>query len=195
MRPPERIDPILRNLDLRNFLESFEDTFDKKTILNCVKTFKGFEDKTRQMWKENPDLRLTQVLVNCDILPNLKGEWYYTEEVDWFVENKILPARDLYFWGNLGKNGKQPLEFIAIKDMETNHLMAVLKTQKDMNKKYRLIMEDELEDRGVDIDLARKNTTTENKGIKKLVKSTDKPDNKKGLAGKKNLKSGLKTIK
>jgi len=31
-------------------------------------------------WDKNPDLRLTQVLVNLGLIPNFPGFWYYLED-------------------------------------------------------------------------------------------------------------------
>ena len=37
--------------------------------------------------------------------------------------------REFFFWGNRGKDGKQPLTWVAAKDMTTDHIEAVLETQ------------------------------------------------------------------
>ena len=36
----------------------------------------------RRVWIQQPDLRLTQVLVNLGIVPNTPGMWYYLEDDD-----------------------------------------------------------------------------------------------------------------
>jgi hypothetical protein len=38
-------------------------------------------------------------------------------------------ARDYAVWGTRGKDGNQPLMYIPIKDLETDHIKAILETQ------------------------------------------------------------------
>jgi len=92
-------------------------------------------------WKENQDLRFSQVLVNMGIVPNTLGHWYYKEEYETFPDPSIM------FWGNRGKSGRAKLKYISIDKMNTDHIEACLKTQKYMSSAYRIAMEDELERR------------------------------------------------
>jgi hypothetical protein len=55
--------------------------------------------------------------------------------------------RDVLEWGTYGKDGKQPLSYISIGEMETEHIEAVLKTQPNIYAVYRNCMEKELEER------------------------------------------------
>ena len=41
---------------------------------------KPYLEKIEKFWKEHPDLRFTQVLVNMNIIPNFPGSWYYKED-------------------------------------------------------------------------------------------------------------------
>jgi hypothetical protein len=47
-------------------------------------------------------------------------------------------------WGTRGKDGKQPLTYIPLKDMTTDHIEACLATQYQMVSCYRQAMENEL---------------------------------------------------
>jgi len=58
--------------------------------------------------------------------------------------------RDYVTWGTYGKQQDQPLSHIAIADMETEHLEAVLDTQKYMAPQMRDLMKAELEYRGAE---------------------------------------------
>lgn len=58
-------------------------------------------------------------------------------------------------WGTRGKDGKQPLTWIKIADMETDHIKACLK-ECLMADHYRKIMQDELEWRKADATSKRK---------------------------------------
>jgi len=51
--------------------------------------------------------------------------------------------REFLVWGSRGINGDQPLTHIKLKDMDTSHIEAVLKTQ-NISPERRAIMEEEL---------------------------------------------------
>ena len=53
--------------------------------------------------------------------------------------------RDYVTWGTYGKQQDQPLSHITITDMETEHLQAVLDTQRNMYPQVRDLMQAELE--------------------------------------------------
>jgi hypothetical protein len=55
--------------------------------------------------------------------------------------------RDVLDWGTYGVNGDQPLKLIPISQMNTDHIKAVLETQKYMYEVYRNCMEQELKER------------------------------------------------
>ena len=90
-------------------------------------------------WKrQGSDLRFTQFLINNGInMSNGTSDLYYMEEDDFLqkVFPDIIPAK-YYVWGTRGKDGKQPLKFIPIKDLETSHIEAILDDYE--NKKLRL---------------------------------------------------------
>lgn len=76
-----------------------------------------------EFWEDHPYLRLTQVLVNLEIIPNFPGAWYYKEDVDLVLESGLLQKRDILLWGTrVGEN----LVFKPIKDLETSHIEAIL---------------------------------------------------------------------
>ena len=115
----------------------------------------GLKDKFEEVlknleaeWVKFPDLRFTQLLVNTGLIPNVPGTWYYLEEEDFFPEN----SNKLIFWGTYGKDGKSPLKRIPIESMETEHILACLKTQKHMSSSCRNTMMVELKNRKVDIN-------------------------------------------
>ena len=92
----------------------------------------------KEHWSKNPDLRLTQVLTNINIIDNhVPGPWYYIEEIDYFIKNKILKPEEFLFWDSHGKDGKQKVEYILLKDMTSEHIEACLKLQDTQNKFYK----------------------------------------------------------
>lgn len=84
---------------------------------------------------------MTQVLVNIGIFPNFPGMWYYKEEIDYLIEEQNIAPEEILLWGTYGKDGKQPLKRILIKDMETDHLEACLENCPQMGKLFRETME------------------------------------------------------
>lgn len=154
MRRPERI-PII--------LEKLEDDTNKEIVLKHL--FKDAEYNIafsvikwndmfnifKQVYTDNPYLRITQVLVNTGIIPNVEGFWYYTEDEPLLVETNILQQRDIYFWGrNFNKEGKQlpNTEYVLIKDMETPHIQSILRDNEEgllkTSKYYLEMFNDEL---------------------------------------------------
>jgi hypothetical protein len=43
-------------------------------------------------------------------------------------------------WGTYGKDGKQPLRYVPIKDLEADHIQAILDTQDQINSKFRNLL-------------------------------------------------------
>ena len=56
--------------------------------------------------------------------------------------------RRVMVWDTRGKDGKKPLEYKAIADLDTDHIEAILKTQKHIALVYKNCMEKEVEIRG-----------------------------------------------
>jgi len=52
--------------------------------------------------------------------------------------------REVFCWGTRGKDGKQPVTFIYLKDMETDHIKAVLSTQHHVPSHIVKMFKDEL---------------------------------------------------
>jgi len=53
--------------------------------------------------------------------------------------------REVFTWGTRGPNGDQPIRRIYLKDMETDHINAILETQTHITSCVRTIFENELE--------------------------------------------------
>ena len=106
-RIKERIPIILNKINWFDFIQ-YLDCFDNpQEIANkCIAEKKIIEE----FWMDNPDLRLTQVLVVKDIVSNAFGTWYYKEEVDYMIKNKFVKPEELLFWGSYGKDGKSRIE-------------------------------------------------------------------------------------
>jgi hypothetical protein len=103
---------------------------DKKFIINGVEVdFSKIEfELLEETWVKNPDWRLTQLLVNTGITPNLPGFWYYVEDAE-FLVSLGFKMRDGLIWGtNFDKDMNKLPETIwrPIKDLTTDHIQAIL---------------------------------------------------------------------
>ncbi len=139
MRPKERI-PIF--LKLVNWSElqnrwgiSYNHTFFIKTV--------------EKYWLDNYDQRIGQVLINLDLIPDSFNIWS-DEESDILKDQGIEP-REFLFWGNIYDKDMNRLEKtrqILIKDLNTDHIKAILKMFEDrdnLNPLYKETFLKELE--------------------------------------------------
>lgn len=61
-----------------------------------------------------------------------------------YLEDGHEKVREATKWGTYGKDGKGPFRLVALKDMESDHIGACLRTQPHMNPAYREAFETEL---------------------------------------------------
>jgi hypothetical protein len=130
------------------------DLFEKHPFLlieNMIDNWNKNEVEIENFWKENPDLRLTQVLVIKNIIPNSPGMWYHTEESSYVIQNGLKEPREILFWGqNYDKdmNLLPETRFILIKDMAKDHIEAILRDcdegRYDINEYYLEVFKNEL---------------------------------------------------
>jgi hypothetical protein len=66
------------------------------------------------------------------------------------LDNPHEIVRQYASWGTYGKSGKDPLRYVKVKDMETDHILAVLDLRVIPQLKTALL--NELKFRGVDYD-------------------------------------------
>ena len=52
-------------------------------------------------------------------------------------------------WGTYGKSGTEPLTFVLLRDCSTEHLQAILDTQRMLMPDYKVIIKAILKDRGM----------------------------------------------
>lgn len=56
-----------------------------------------------------------------------------------------VQAREYFTWGTCGKDGYSPLVWKKLKDLDTDHIEAIIKTQKQISSRTLLLFETELE--------------------------------------------------
>ena len=98
--------------------------------------YKGYEDANGEVYIIDGGLDYARRSVN----KNAPATDLSLTEVD-----PHLVVREKVTWGTYGKLGDQPLSEITIATMTTEHLQAVLDTQKNMYPQVRDLMKAELE--------------------------------------------------
>ena len=120
-----------------------------RLLRNAIQTSDGtiLESRTRHDCKEYTDATGTLYIVDGG-LDYLRRTVHAKSEVEDLSLTDADPhsvVREKVTWGTYGKSGDQPLSYKAIADMETEHLQAVLDTQKNMYPQIRDLMKTELE--------------------------------------------------
>ena len=59
-------------------------------------------------------------------------------------ESPFSEIRQYFYWGTYGKNGDEPLQWKALKDLNTDHIKAILETQKQLPEWRKNIFKAEL---------------------------------------------------
>lgn len=58
-------------------------------------------------------------------------------------------TKETALWGTYGKSGSEPLRWVRLVDCETDHLLAIVRTQPQLPAGYLAIIHDILADRGL----------------------------------------------
>ena len=127
MRNIKRITPFLENVNWFYLLHNQWNLFNSKLEAGSyVKDIKEHIKVIKEFWTNNPDLRISQVLVTLGILPNIMGAyWYMMEEHEILIGQHVVHPENCLFWGSIYtrrlKRRKQT-KYILIKDMSKNHI-------------------------------------------------------------------------
>jgi hypothetical protein len=74
---------------------------------------------------------------------NVHDEAPYTE-LSVYSDSPHDVIREVFKWGTRGKDGKQPLKYVPLKDLTTEHIGAILETQDHIQQYIRNIFLDEM---------------------------------------------------
>ena len=66
------------------------------------------------------------------------------EELSVYDDAPYALVREVFKWGTRGKDGKQPLTYVPLKDLTNDHIEAILETQTHISEHVRKIFIDEL---------------------------------------------------
>jgi len=146
MRLKKRIDPFLEKIDLEKLLKRWFPNWEPSTLNVVVNEFGIRKEELTTFWKNEYDLRFSQLLINYNLIPNVPGFWYMDEEDEILIAQGHTPA-DVMYWGrNFDKNmvRLERTEWILIKDMTTDHIQAVLDGKYTKHTVYLKAFNDEL---------------------------------------------------
>ena len=99
-----------------------------------VHDFNGYEDKNGKFYAVDGGKEYLRRA--CD-------EQDY-EETSVYYEDPHDKVREAFTWGTYGKNGDQPRQDKLLKDLDTDHIEAILKTQHQIPTHVREMFETEL---------------------------------------------------
>ena len=92
-------------------------------------------------WKKSLDQRLSQLLINLGLIQDNVRDWN-TEISDLPIPHEII--RNIQTWGTNGKGGKSKYKEVYIKDLETDHIKMIIKTQKHLSDNFICVLKNEI---------------------------------------------------
>ena len=121
---------------------------DPRIVANRIRTPDGtiLESKHRHDYVTYVDKNGKEYMVDggTDYLRRNVYEDAPYEELSVYADAPHTVIREVFKWGTRGKDGKQPLKFVVLKDMTTEHIEAILETQ-NLPGYIRKIFLDELD--------------------------------------------------
>ena len=121
-------------------------TTESRLLLNRIKTPDGtiLTSYNRHNYVEYKDTLTKEVLMvdgGTDYLRRNVGTY---EELSVYDDGSHITRRSAVRWGTRGKDGRQPLVYKLLKDLDSDHIEAILKTQHQISDFYREIFKEEL---------------------------------------------------
>jgi hypothetical protein len=155
MRPIERIDNFLKRVNWEKLSTRW--SIDLSGIDKSQEYGTSTYNNLLLYWKENPDQRIGQVLINLGLIPDNLKIWM-DEESDILLDQELSPE-EVLFWGrNYDKDNNllDHTEYILIKDLTSDHINAIYDWQFKLNKRlnplYMTAFKNVLISRGESID-------------------------------------------
>lgn len=136
MRPIERIDNFLARIDWDWLLNTHWKDCEHQKINKIIGLLPFFES----YWKENPDLRIGQLLINLGFVIDNPQVWN-DEESD-ILKAQGLPPEEYLFWTSVYDKDEKLLEnpiTKLIKNLDKSHILAI---KSHFNKKGVFISPD-----------------------------------------------------
>jgi len=146
MRPKERINVFLDNMDLPKVLNVYFPNVTEEIKKEFAASIYPALGRLQKEWNENPDWRFPQLLVNMGFVPNMPGFWYYMEETQVLLDSGC-EARKVVMWGNnFDKDMNRLSETIwkPICELTTDHIHSILNGGFAKNTDYEKLFKEEL---------------------------------------------------
>ena len=121
---------------------------DEKIVANRIRTPDGtiLESMHRHDYVTYTDANGLEYMVDggLDYLRrNLHDDAPY-EELSVYADDPHELIREVFKWGTRGKDGNQPLKYVPLKDLTSDHIEAILETQAHISGHIQNIFLDEL---------------------------------------------------
>lgn len=121
-------------------------TSETRLLLNRIKTPDGtiLTSYNRHDYLTHKDAITKEVLMvdgGNDYVRRHVGTY---EELSVYDDGSHLTRRSALHWGTRGKDNKQPLTYKPIKDLDSDHIEAILRTQTQLSEFYKEVFKNEL---------------------------------------------------
>ena len=118
-------------------------------LVNMIRTPDGtmLQSKHRHDYVTYMDKNGLEYMVdggNAYLRRNVHDDYPY-EEMSLYKDASIETLREYFVWGTRGKDGKQPLSWVKLKDMSSSHIEAILDTQMAISDTVRELFYRELD--------------------------------------------------
>jgi hypothetical protein len=130
MRPIERIDNFIKKVDWIKLLHT-KWKVDESDIV-CDKISSMANPSLIEIWKQNPDQRIGQLLINLGLIDDSIERWC-TEEYEILIDQGSLPE-DCVYWTSIYAKDRTPLdipETRLISDLTVDHIQNIIKFMRD----------------------------------------------------------------
>lgn len=137
MKNQKRIPIVLEKINWELFITDNIPKLPKETVNLLFNIIKRNLVSIKEIWLNNYDLRLGQLLIKENYLSDTLVLWN-VDEVEWLIKNKLCNIEDICFWGRTrdSNNNKLPeIQYILLKDLETAHIAAIIDYCEDNNYK------------------------------------------------------------
>lgn len=121
---------------------------DRVLIANKIQTPDGtiLHSKNRHDFVQHLDANgKTYFVDGGNDYQRLGGDMEDCKNLSVYSDDSLEKIREVLTWGTYGKNGDQPLKRVFLKDMDTDHIEAILETQSHISEHLRNIFKEELE--------------------------------------------------
>ena len=115
---------------------------DERIVINMIKTPDGtiLESQHRHDYKVYMDKNGVEYMVDGgrEYLRRRMVKEAPFEEMSLYGDSDIEEIREYFLWGTRGKNGDEPIKYIKLKDMDLDHLLAIVETQTQLRGRVEL---------------------------------------------------------